>query len=97
MEDMRGNQTIYRKSDRFIVPKKPVKAEGGKGPARIGSSSEDECRQELNHTDTGTAWNKAKCRRKGKQRQGAESGERNQHGYAESNPQEDGRQESCRR
>ncbi len=96
MENMLGNQTDYRKSDRFIVPKKSVKADGGKGPARIGPSGEDECRQELNHTDTGTAWNKAKCRRKGKQRQGAESGKRHQQNHAGSYSLENGRQESGR-
>lgn len=78
MENMRGNQMAYRKSDRLIVPKKPVKAEGGKGSAHIGSSRKDECRQELNHTDTGTAWNKANSRRKGKRGKGGESGKRYQ-------------------
>jgi len=33
MENMGGNQMAYRKSDQFIVPKKSVKAGGGKGLA----------------------------------------------------------------
>jgi len=31
VENTSGNQTACGKSDRFIVPKKPVKAGGGKG------------------------------------------------------------------
>jgi hypothetical protein len=32
--ETRGNRTIYRESDQFIVPKKPSNVGGGKGLAK---------------------------------------------------------------